>query len=141
MKKTALVLLLLVLSTNSYCSRKTDRTTLSVNGRPLSVEIARTNSQRKRGLMHREELPWNEGMLFIFEDEKYLSFWMKNTSIPLSITFLDKNGRVVGIFDMEPFSLRPVHSTKKSQYAIEANRGFFGECGLKIGDRIDMMNF
>lgn len=77
-------------------------------------------------------------MLFVFDDDQYLSFWMKNTSIPLSIAFLDKNGIVTDIYSMKPFSLEPVVSSRKCRYAIEVNDGFFEECGLKIGDRIEI---
>jgi uncharacterized membrane protein (UPF0127 family) len=102
------------------------------------VEVARTKKQRTTGLMNRDELGRNEGMLFIFETEKYLSFWMKDTSIPLSIAFLDKNGVVTDIYDMEPYSLTTVRSSEKCSYAIEVNRGFFYESGLEVGDTIDL---
>jgi hypothetical protein len=114
------------------------KTTLSVNGRPLTVEIARTNKQRTNGLMFRDELDWNEGMLFVFRKEKELAFWMKNTKIPLSIAFLDKSGTVIDIFGMTPYSLVPVTSSAKCRYALEVNRGFFKAAGLEVGDSIDL---
>ncbi len=117
---------------------KSKRLTLSINGRPLAVEIARTKAQRKKGLMYRDEIGRHEGMIFVFRKDQYLTFWMKNTRIPLSIAFLDKNGKVTDIYDMEPYSLRPVRSTKECRYAIEVNRGFFNECNLSVGDRIDL---
>ena len=113
-----------------------DRVALSVNGRPLWVEVAATPAERQRGLMYRESLGENEGMLFVFEREQYLSFWMKDTGIPLSIAFLDKNGKVTDIIDMEPYSLVPVRSSRQCKYAIEANRNFFAESGLSVGDSI-----
>ena len=115
-----------------------ERVVLSVNGRQLTVEIARTKEQRIRGLMHRGRLEWNEGMLFIFRKSQYLSFWMKDTVIPLDIAYLDKNGKVTDIFHMEPYSLVPVRSHEKARYALEVNRGFFREAGLAVGDRIDL---
>ena len=111
---------------------------LNINGRPLYVEIASTPEERQKGLMFRKNLGENNGMLFIFEKEKILSFWMKNTYIPLSIAFIDKNGVIVDIFDMKPFSLKPVVSTLKCKYALEVNRGFFSRCGIKVGDKIDL---
>jgi uncharacterized membrane protein (UPF0127 family) len=120
------------------CSVEAKRATLSINGRPLDVEIARTRRQREKGLMFREELGWNDGMLFIFPEEQYLSFWMKDTSIPLSIAYIDEAGDVVDIFDMTPFSLDPVRSSRKCRFAIEVNQGFYEEAGLVPGDRIDM---
>jgi hypothetical protein len=128
--------ILLLLGSCGVLSRKT--VTLSIRGRPLEVELASSKKQRARGLMNREELGWNEGMLFIFKEEQILSFWMKNTSIPLSIVFLDERGMVVDMFDMQPFSLDPVRSSRKCRYAIEANRGFFRHAGLKIGDSVDL---
>ncbi|MFW6137649.1 MAG: DUF192 domain-containing protein, partial [Spirochaetota bacterium] len=85
-----------------------------------------------------EKLGYNEGMLFIFEEEKILSFWMKDTKIPLSIAFLDENGVVVDIKHMQPYSLRPVKSSKRCKYAIETNRGFFSRAGLSVGDTVDL---
>lgn len=123
----------------SSCHKKEmGKTTLSINGRPLSVEIARTKNQRQRGLMYRDELAINQGMLFIFKNDKILSFWMKDTKIPLSIAFIDKNGKVTDIFDMEPYSLIPITSNSKCRYALEVNQGFFKESGLLVGDRIDL---
>jgi uncharacterized membrane protein (UPF0127 family) len=88
--------------------------------------------------MRREDLDWNRGMLFVFEDDEYLSFWMKDTLLPLSIAFLDRRGRVVDLHDMQPNSLVPVQSTKKCRYALEVNRGYFRDVGLEVGDRVDV---
>jgi len=132
-------LLFLVISVSASCHlRRMKKATLSINGRPLTVEIARTNKQRAKGLMFRDELEWNEGMLFVFRKEKVLSFWMKNTKIPLSIAFIDKAGMVTDIFTMTPYSLVPVTSSAKCGYALEVNRGFFEASGLEAGDRIDL---
>jgi uncharacterized membrane protein (UPF0127 family) len=111
---------------------------ISINGRPLEVELAKTQRQREKGLMGRDFLGPNEGMLFIFKADQYLSFWMKDTTIPLSIAFIDKNGKVTDIVDMEPFSLTPVRSSKKCRYALEVNRHFFQGSGLTVGDSIDL---
>jgi uncharacterized membrane protein (UPF0127 family) len=115
-----------------------DKIALSINGRPLWVEVARTPAVRQRGLMYRESLDPKEGMLFVFEEEQVLSFWMKDTGIPLSIAFLDKNGKVTDIIDMEPYSTQPVRSSGLCRYAIEANRNFFTEAGLLVGDRVNV---
>ena len=77
-------------------------------------------------------------MIFVFENDRLLSFWMKDTKIPLSIAFLDKYGKVTDIFDMKPYSLDTVSSTQKCRYAIEVNRGFFEESGLAVGDKVDL---
>ena len=118
--------------------KETEKVALSINGRPLIVEVARTPQMRQKGLMFRESLGPKEGMLFVFEEEQVLSFWMKDTGIPLSIAFLDKNGKVTDIIDMEPYSTRPVRSSGLCRYAIEANRGFFEKAGLLVGDRVNL---
>lgn len=115
-----------------------DKIALSINGRPLWVEIVRTPAMRQKGLMNRERLDPKEGMLFVFEKDQVLSFWMKDTKIPLSIAFLDKNGKVTDIIDMEPYSTQPVRSSGLCRYAIEANRNFFTEAGLLVGDIVNL---
>ncbi len=138
MKKTAFLCVFCLFLIASCSVFKSKTFTLSINGRPLSVEIARTKAQRKEGLMYREELGSHEGMLFVFKEDRYLTFWMKNTKVPLSIAFLDENGKVTDIYDMEPYSLSPVRSRNKCRYALEVNRGFFTECNLSVGDMIDL---
>ncbi len=130
------VVLCFVLFTS--CRKEKPSIVLSINGRPLMVEIARSKKQRQQGLMHRDKLDWNTGMLFIFENDKVVSFWMKDTKIPLSIAFIDKYGKVTDIFDMKPYSLEAVTSTEKCRYAIEVNKGFFEESGLAVGDTVDL---
>ena len=139
MKLRFVPLFLLILIVSLSCRQSGIATaTLSVNGRALTVEIARSKAQKTRGLMYRERLDWNEGMLFVFRKDQVLSFWMKDTSIPLSIAFLDKNGKVTDIFHMEPYSLFPVRSRSMCRYALEVNRGFYEDAGLQVGDRIDL---
>ena len=72
-------------------------------------------------------------MLFVFDREEPLSFWMKNTRLPLSIAFIDKGGRIVDIQDMEPFSLESHTSTHPARYALEMNQGWFEREGIKVG--------
>jgi uncharacterized membrane protein (UPF0127 family) len=75
-------------------------------------------------------------MLFVYEREGMLSFWMKNTRLPLSIAFIDKNGRIVDIQDMQPFSLESHISAYPARYALEMNRGWFAKEGIKVGDLV-----
>lgn len=107
-----------------------------VAGVPVEVEISDSPEERAKGLMFREKLNWNEGMLFIFEKEDTLSFWMQNTSIPLSIAFIDKEGVIIDIQVMRPFDLM-VHKSKGSAlYALEMNRGWFELNGIEIGAKV-----
>ena len=109
---------------------------LTIKGKTIKVEVARTEKEKERGLMFRERLGKDEGMLFVYEREERLSFWMKNTRLPLSIAFIDKGGRIVDIQDMEPFSLETHMSAYPARYALEMNRGWFAREGIKVGDLV-----
>ena len=106
----------------------------------VRVEIADSDSERARGLMHRTALAENRGMLFVFRSEERLSFWMKDTLIPLSIAFMDSEGRIVDIQDMKPLDDDPPSyvSARPAQYALEVNQGFFEERGVEVGDRAEL---
>ena len=107
-------------------------------GREVEVrlEVADTEPERQLGLMGRTALPEDRGMLFVFDEEQELSFWMKDTLIPLSVAFMDSEGRIVDIQDMKPLDDDPPHyvSAEPAQYALEVNQGFFEERGIKVGD-------
>jgi uncharacterized membrane protein (UPF0127 family) len=107
---------------------------LTIKGKTIKVEVARTEKEKEKGLMFRERLGKDEGMLFVYEGEEILSFWMKNTRLPLSIAFIDKRGKIVDIQDMEPFSLQTYISAYPAKYALEMNRGWFKRNGIKVGD-------
>jgi len=100
----------------------------------LRVELARTDAERSQGLMYRKTLADGEGMLFIFDRDQILSFWMKNTLIPLSIAFIASDGRIVEIRDMKPGNLTPVQSSRSVRYALEAPQGWFRRAGVAAGD-------
>jgi uncharacterized membrane protein (UPF0127 family) len=102
----------------------------------LEAEIAKTETERETGLMFRTELPDGTGMLFIFETDEVLSFWMKDTLIPLSIAFINYDGILLEIKDMYPRDLSSVHSSRSVRYALEVPQGWFSRAGVKAGDRI-----
>jgi uncharacterized membrane protein (UPF0127 family) len=106
------------------------------DGAPVAVlaEIARTETEREMGLMFRESLADGEGMLFIFEKDRMLSFWMKNTRLPLSIAYIGYNGRILEIHDMQPLDLSPIRSGRSARYALEVPQGWFERAGVKTGD-------
>ena len=114
---------------------------LVLKGKPLWVKVARSEEEQSRGLMFRESLGWKEGMLFVYDREKILTFWMKNTSLPLTIAFLDRRGKIVDIQALEPFSLRVHYSALPAQYALEVNRGWFEKNGIQVGDVIQIPSF
>ena len=109
---------------------------IRVGGHELYVEVADSPKERQKGLMFREELEKNEGMLFVFDNEQKLSFWMKDTSLPLSIAFISSDGRITEIQQMEPFSLESVKSRSKVRMALEVMQGVFEEHGIRPGDKV-----
>lgn len=109
---------------------------IKVGSHSLRVEVVTTDEARVRGLMHRKSLGANDGMLFIFDEPAYHTMWMKNTLIPLSVAFLDRNGTILNILDMEPETLDPHISAGPSIYAIETNKGWFARRKIKAGDKV-----
>jgi len=105
---------------------------------PVQVEIADTPDERQQGLMGREALAEDAGMLFIFDQEQPLSFWMKDTLIPLSIAYIDGSGTIVDIQDMQPLDETLHPSATPARYALEVNQGFFGERGVTVGDTVEL---
>ena len=107
----------------------------------LQVEIADTPSRREIGLMHRKHLGKNEGMIFKFSHPDCLSFWMKNTHIPLDIAFIRDNGEIFQISQMYPLSTRTTNAKEACRYALEVNQGWFKENGLKEGCKLKGLFF
>ena len=111
---------------------------LTIKGKKIRVEVVRTEQEKARGLMFRDKLGVDEGMLFVYEEEEFLTFWMKNTPLPLSIAFIDRKGKIVDLQDMEPFSLRTHTSARPARYALEMNRNWFQRNGIQAGDLVKM---
>lgn len=110
---------------------------VSVGGVPITVEIADTPALRERGLMHRDSLPDDAGMLFVYADEQVRSFWMRNTKIPLDIAFIDRNGSILSIERMEPQTDENTVSSAPAMYALEMSQGWFEANGVGVGDRLE----
>jgi len=103
---------------------------------PLEVELARTETERNIGLMYRTRLEDGKGMLFIFERDDVLSFWMKNTLIPLSIAYISYDGTIIDLRNMYPRDTSPVHSSRSARYALEVPQGWFAKAGINAGDKV-----
>ena len=103
----------------------------------LEAEVARTFRERAAGLMFRRDLPDGRGMIFVYSSDQILSFWMKNTYIPLSIAYLSADGMIQEIFHMQPMSTETVFSSEPARFALEVPQGWFEKKGLKPGDRFD----
>ena len=108
--------------------------TLTIGDNKLIVEVAATPQTRETGLMNRFSLQQDHGMLFVFEVPQPLAFWMKNTYIPLSIAFVDRNGRILNIEDMRPQDESTHWSKGLALYAIEMRQGWFASKGIEAGD-------
>ena len=112
------------------------RTTLQAGMYLIRAEVAADTDSRARGLMFRERLATNEGMLFVFEQPSTQCFWMRNTLVPLTIAFLADDGRIVNTADMEPKSEASHCSGESVRFALEMERGWFAKRGLSRGDKI-----
>ncbi len=114
-----------------------DLVTMRVAGREIWVEVADDEAERARGLMDRESLPEDQGMLFVYPSMRQLSFWMKNTRIPLDIAFIDDGLLIVDIQQMEPENEELHTSRQPAMYALEMDLGWFEANGVKTGDRVE----
>jgi uncharacterized membrane protein (UPF0127 family) len=106
---------------------------LSLGAWVVTAELADSEQEREQGLMYRDSLGQDEGMLFAYEDEELRYFWMKNTSLPLSIAFINSSGRIMRIDDMEPFSENQTPSVFQAKYALEMHRGWYSTHGVRTG--------
>ena len=137
-------LLIFLLIFLSGCAKKTDGQTqtaiyIGKNLIKINAELADDNQERAKGLMFREHLNENSGMLFIFENEEQQTFWMKNTLIPLDIIFIDKAFKIIDIKYAIPCDKDPCRlyeSTKPAKYVLEMNGNFTSINNIKIGDSL-----
>jgi uncharacterized protein len=133
-KAFSLVLFLCLLWISPILSQSLPKVPLYIKDKEIWVEVAKTDADRAKGLMERTSLGKEEGMLFIFENEGTHGFWMKNTLLPLSIAFMDKEGKIVWITDMKPGTLFTHQPPKPILYALEMNQGWFAANGIRAGD-------
>ena len=108
---------------------------VTIKSKTVKVEIADSEEARSKGLMYRDILDADSGMLFIFPQEDIRHFWMKNTSIPLSIAFIAESGIIVDIKNMRPYSEADVPSAGPAKYALEVNKDWFKNNNIVAGDR------
>ena len=115
------------------------RTTLKVKDLTLDVELAVKPEDQARGLMFRQQLGVNEGMLFVFAEPDFRSFWMKNVDLPLSAAFLKDDGTIINIEKMKPRDDSPRYWSKlKCRLVLEVNQGWFEKNNITVGDRIEI---
>ena len=115
---------------------KLSTATLRVGGGEVVAEVARSETERERGLMWRKSLEDGKGMIFIFDKDDRLAFWMKNTLIPLSLAYIASDGTIRQIVDLEPQSLASIQAERSVRYALEMPRGWFERAGVRVGDLV-----
>lgn len=112
------------------------RVRLAAGMHQIDAQVARSADERATGLMWRKQMPQHEGMLFVFAQPSVQCFWMKNTLLPLSAAFLDDDGTIVNIADMQPQSLESHCSDRPVRYVLEMNQGWFAKRALKPGAQL-----
>lgn len=112
------------------------RVTLNAGMHLIQAQVATTPQQQAIGLMHRKEMPANEGMLFIFEQATRQCFWMQNTLLPLTAAFIADDGTIVNLADMKPQTTESHCSARPVRFVLEMNQGWFAKRGLKAGSRL-----
>ncbi len=144
-KKLILALLILSFSTLLSCKTKSKLTVKNITITKadktqlvVKAEMAVKPEERNFGFMERKNIPDGTGMMFIFERDQILSFWMKNTPHPLSIAYIDSQGRIRDIYDMTPFSEASIVSTVSVRYALEVPQGWYEKNGIKKGDLVSL---
>lgn len=118
---------------------------IQLGKRVVTVEIADSPEKRSRGLMFRESLLNDNGMLFIFDEEAPLSFWMKNTLIPLSIGYFDRDRKLINVLEMEPAPVselnpRTYRSSRAAMYALEMTKGWFSRNKVEPGTTFSFLS-
>ena len=117
------------------------RVKLSAGMHQIDAQVAMQPEQRQIGLMHRQEMPASEGMLFVFEQAGKQCFWMKNTLIPLTAAFVADDGTIVNLADMKPQVTDSHCSEKPVRYVLEMNAGWFAKKGIKAGNKLKGLPF
>lgn len=120
------------------CAQNRERVEVMIAGERFSVEVARSEEQKRTGLMFRKSLGRHEGMIFVYESDEHLGFWMKSTSLPLTLAFLSRDGEILQVEDLTPHSLKSVVSERAARYALELPQGVLAELGVEVGDRVEL---
>lgn len=102
----------------------------------VRAEVAADMASRMQGLMHRKSMAPNAGMVFVFDEDAIHCMWMKNTLIPLSVAFIDRSGTIVSISEMQPHSEQSHCAAKPARYALEMNKGWFAQKGIRPGAKL-----
>jgi len=102
----------------------------------IEAEVAATDQNRQTGLMQRQQMAPQHGMLFVFPQPNTYCMWMRNTLIPLSVAFMDEEGKIINVEDMQPKTEDNHCARRPARYALEMNLGWFSQRGLKAGTKL-----
>lgn len=132
-RATAMLVACLPVVVTAQQSPKFDVVSLTAGVNLIHAEVAAAPAQRQQGLMYREKMATNDGMVFVFEGPAQVCMWMKDTLLPLSVAFIDGSGRIINIEDMQPQKLDSHCARKPATYALEMNQGWFRQKNIKPG--------
>ena len=135
-----LLVVLGLLVVHEYSERQSFKTRfpIRIDQQSVSVRVAARFAERARGLMLCKQLEPDEGMLFVFSVAEKLSFWMKDTPLPLDVGFFDSNGILFEVRSLAPFDETVIQSTQPGHYALEVSQGWFSRHQVKPGARLDL---
>ena len=129
-------LLLITLLASAQVLAQMPRIELNASFHRIDAEVAADQQNRMQGLMNRRSMAANQGMLFVFTQADRHCMWMRNTLLPLSVAFLDEQGRILNIEDMKPQTENNHCASSPARFALEMNQGWFASKGIKVGQRI-----
>ena len=136
MKRPSRVLMALFLMFSALGVDAASLLKLQLGSGSIEVEVAATQAERALGLMNRKAMPESRGMLFVYPAPAYFCMWMKNTRIPLSVAFIDAQGKVINIEDMAPHTETNHCAARNAMFALEANQGWFAQHGVSAGTQV-----
>jgi uncharacterized membrane protein (UPF0127 family) len=134
--RSSILAALLALSAPAHSQQKFPAIPLNAGMYVIQAEVAAKDAERQQGLMYRRVMGANEGMVFLFDRPATVCMWMKNTFIPLSVAFLDRDGKILNIEDMEPLNEKSHCAKGPASYALEMNKGWFRQKNIKPGSEI-----
>ena len=125
-------------STSSSTVQTLPTVQMQMGSRTFTLEVANNEPARETGLMRRDTMPADHGMIFVFDRPSNVGFYMKNTRIPLDIVFVDSDGGVISIKQMKPYDLSTTWADGQAKWAIELNLGAAAGAGVKVGDKLQI---
>jgi uncharacterized membrane protein (UPF0127 family) len=131
-----ILILIFLFTNNSVAQLALSKVKIEIGSKTLIAEIAETDEEQEQGLMNRDILGKDQAMLFLFEEGSTPCFWMKDTKIPLSIAFINKDNTIVKIEDMQPLTENEHCSGSPIVLGLEVNQGWFKDNNIKVGDKI-----